>query len=441
MKTKKLTTIVSTLLLVVSVLFTGCQKNELEEPLYNETQLDSKLLKSDIEYCGIQKLAQLQEWEGAAAFGDVTVGNDEDNLYVTFETSGDLWIVSAVLYAGSEEDLPGTINGDGTGTFSEWNFEHSFYPYDEVQEHTFTVDLNELEECLIVVAYARVKNIVTGDEYWVYGKEISKATGYYIEYCKQDCTPNPPLGGIKSSFAYNEEYSICFRDIRRNGTLNPGGNPWHNFYRWGWTNGELSEGTYEFEIWAAALGCDPTNGTLVGEVELVYDGSTATVTYNMLPGYIMYSTQLYVGEDILPKWRWRYRVRPIFYPNKHWGLNGARVIEKHITLDRNMKGTDHRGSLGPEGIYRMVRDIRNLEMAMGKTEMFASDMVVDSRIKLERSIATNREIKACETIKIEDLHMLSPGDGFKWIEKDKVIGKSAIVDIPKDEIIYQNMIK
>ena len=37
---------------------------------------------------------------------------------------------------------------------------------------------------------------------------------------------------------------------------------------------------------------------------------------------------------------------------------GASIIEKHITLDRNMKGTDHIGSLGPDGLQRMVRDLR-----------------------------------------------------------------------------------
>ncbi len=119
---------------------------------------------------------------------------------------------------------------------------------------------------------------------------------------------------------------------------------------------------------------------------------------------------------------------------------GAQVIEKHITLDRKMKGTDQAGSLGPDGIYRMVRDIRNIEMAMGEKAMFASDSVKDTKIKLERSIASKHFIKKGEDIKETDLHMLSPGDGFKWAEKKKLIGSKAVVDIPADEIIYKNMI-
>ena len=120
---------------------------------------------------------------------------------------------------------------------------------------------------------------------------------------------------------------------------------------------------------------------------------------------------------------------------------GAEIIEKHITLNRGMKGTDHRGSLEPEGIWRMVRDIRNTEYAIGEKEIFVSEKVLATRIKLERSIATVRPIALGETISENDLHMLSPGDGFKWVEKEKIVGKTALVAIPANEIIYPEMIK
>ena len=59
---------------------------------------------------------------------------------------------------------------------------------------------------------------------------------------------------------------------------------------------------------------------------------------------------------------------------------GAKMIEKHITLDREMKGTDQIGSLGLEGVWRMVRDIRNIEQAMGKKEIFISDSVANAKL-------------------------------------------------------------
>ncbi len=118
---------------------------------------------------------------------------------------------------------------------------------------------------------------------------------------------------------------------------------------------------------------------------------------------------------------------------------GAEIIEKHITLDRNMKGTDQKLSLGVDGIYRMIRDIRNVEKGMGMKDIIASESIKDTRTKLERSIASLRDIKKGEVIRIDDIHLLSPGDGVLWIDKDKIIGKTALVDIPKDEIIYTDM--
>jgi len=120
---------------------------------------------------------------------------------------------------------------------------------------------------------------------------------------------------------------------------------------------------------------------------------------------------------------------------------GARMIEKHITIDRRMKGTDQAGSLGPDGINRMVRDIRMLEMSFGVEDIFIEEGTQSAREKLERSIATKRAIKKGETITEDDVHMLSPGDGFKWRDKSAVIGKIASSDIPADEIIYASMIQ
>lgn len=120
---------------------------------------------------------------------------------------------------------------------------------------------------------------------------------------------------------------------------------------------------------------------------------------------------------------------------------GAQIIEKHITLDRNMKGTDQAGSLGIDGMNRMMRDIRMLEMQFGVEDIFISDGVSAAKEKLERSIATKRSMLAGEIIQESDLHMLSPGDGFKWAELDKVVGHELIQDIPADEIIYQSMLK
>lgn len=120
---------------------------------------------------------------------------------------------------------------------------------------------------------------------------------------------------------------------------------------------------------------------------------------------------------------------------------GATIIEKHITLDRNLKGTDQAGSLGIDGMNRMLRDIRMMEMQLGEERIFISEGVTGAKHKLERSIATARDMKKGEVIGEQDIHMLSPGDGVKWADKDTLIGKTLAVDLPQDEIIYPKFVQ
>lgn len=89
----------------------------------------------------------------------------------------------------------------------------------------------------------------------------------------------------------------------------------------------------------------------------------------------------------------------------------------------------------------MVRDIRIAERWLGTEELYIDKSVSGAKVKLERSIASKRYIRASETITENDIHMLSPGDGFKWADKDRVVGHKALCDIPANEIIYPNAIQ
>ena len=119
---------------------------------------------------------------------------------------------------------------------------------------------------------------------------------------------------------------------------------------------------------------------------------------------------------------------------------GAEIIEKHITIDRRMKGTDQAGSLGPDGVNRMIRDVRLAERWLGIEDLYIDSNVESAKTKLERSIASNKKLSVGTIITENDLHLLSPGDGFKWAEKDQIIGKKVLIEIPKDEIIYPKSI-
>ncbi len=115
---------------------------------------------------------------------------------------------------------------------------------------------------------------------------------------------------------------------------------------------------------------------------------------------------------------------------------GAEIIEKHITLDRNMKGTDQAGSLGMDGIFRMMRDLRNLETSMGVEDIFISEGAQSAKVKLERSIATLSNLSAGTLVTENNIHLLSPGDGFRWSQKEEIIGRKLKRNLSKDEIIY-----
>lgn len=119
---------------------------------------------------------------------------------------------------------------------------------------------------------------------------------------------------------------------------------------------------------------------------------------------------------------------------------GAEIIEKHITIDRRMKGTDQQGSLGPDGVNRMIRDIRIAERWLGSEELYIDEGVAGAKVKLERSIASNRALRPGDVIAESDIHLLSPGDGFKWVDKAKVVGHVVKTEIPANEIIYPQAI-
>ena len=114
---------------------------------------------------------------------------------------------------------------------------------------------------------------------------------------------------------------------------------------------------------------------------------------------------------------------------------GATIIEKHITVNRDMKGSDHRASLEPEGLWRMVRDIRNVETALGEYGKPVPEVVQEARRKLERSLASKRDLEPGTIVKEDDLCLLSPGSGLRWRERHRIIGRRVKRPIPRHTIL------
>jgi len=101
---------------------------------------------------------------------------------------------------------------------------------------------------------------------------------------------------------------------------------------------------------------------------------------------------------------------------------GATIIEKHVTLSHHMKGSDHAASLEPVGLWRMTRDIRNMEAALGRRTMAKPPEVESARLKLERSVGTKRPLPAGTQIAEDDLVPISPGTGARWTERERFVG-------------------
>lgn len=110
---------------------------------------------------------------------------------------------------------------------------------------------------------------------------------------------------------------------------------------------------------------------------------------------------------------------------------GAKVIEKHFTLDRNLPGPDHAASLEPDELKEMVRCIRNIEKALGDGHKRVSTSESQNKAIARKSIHLGISKKKGEKISEIDLEMLRPGDGLSPMLMDQVIGKICRFDLPQ----------
>lgn len=114
---------------------------------------------------------------------------------------------------------------------------------------------------------------------------------------------------------------------------------------------------------------------------------------------------------------------------------GAKVIEKHFTLDKNMEGPDHKASSDPEEFATLVREIRNIEMAMGDGKKEATKVEKEiSKVVLKRIVA-KRPIRKDQIITEEDICVKRNDLGLSCDKWDIVIGTRARKDYSIDEAI------
>lgn len=118
---------------------------------------------------------------------------------------------------------------------------------------------------------------------------------------------------------------------------------------------------------------------------------------------------------------------------------GARVIEKHFTLNRAMKGTDHAFSLEPLGFSKMVRDIKRTSLALGDGVKKVYESEKSPLIKMGKSIYFAKNLTAGSTLTYEDLVFKSPARGKAPYEIDQVIGKKLKENVVEDQVVTDDL--
>ena len=103
---------------------------------------------------------------------------------------------------------------------------------------------------------------------------------------------------------------------------------------------------------------------------------------------------------------------------------GARIIEKHFTLNHTWKGTDHALSLEPIGMQKMIRDLHRAHLALGDGTKSALPIEAGALSKMGKKIVAARALPAGHVVREEDLAMKSPGDGLPPTELDRIVGRT-----------------
>jgi len=120
---------------------------------------------------------------------------------------------------------------------------------------------------------------------------------------------------------------------------------------------------------------------------------------------------------------------------------GAKVIEKHFTLDRNMEGPDHKASLEPDELRAMISGIRKVEKALGDGIKKPTKSEAELQKVARRSLVLARDIKAGETISANDITTKRPGTGIEPEFLDFIDGMKAKKDIIADSVLKWDDLK
>ncbi len=114
---------------------------------------------------------------------------------------------------------------------------------------------------------------------------------------------------------------------------------------------------------------------------------------------------------------------------------GARVVEKHFTLDKTLVGNDHYHAMDPNDAKRIIEGVAFVDELLGRGDLVPSETEEAARRNARRSIVAAADIEKGTVITCEMLTFKRPGVGIPPSEIDSVLGRSTLCDIPADSII------
>ena len=193
-----------------------------------------------------------------------------------------------------------------------------------------------------------------------------------------------------------------------------------------------------------------TGGALVDDVQRAYD----TVLAINPQLCIMQCTAGYPAEfkeldlRVVVTYRERFSKAVIGFSSHDNGIAmplaayvlGARMVEKHFTLNRAMKGTDHAFSLEPVGLRKMVRDLERAAVALGDGQKKIYDSEKAPIQKMGKSLVVARDLAAGHVITAADIAMKSPAGGIPPYEFDRLVGMVTVKPLFEDDFFSMEVL-
>jgi len=114
---------------------------------------------------------------------------------------------------------------------------------------------------------------------------------------------------------------------------------------------------------------------------------------------------------------------------------GATVIEKHLTLDKELPGPDHKASIVPNELISMIRGIREIEKALGNGIKIMTPSEEKNKNIVRKSLVATKKINKGDTFSYENIGCKRPGYGISPMKINNILGEKASKNFEKDEMI------